>query len=563
MSNVIAVKAINQNRKRDILSYLSLRYYLESTSSRTDLWAHEVAINLTIKNNSQNIFRTKHFKGLINGKIEFRDIYLLSGNDLISESALLTECAKHESFHSTPCVYSYLFSNDTKSVFQHYTNGLNNRYSSIKRACINPENEEIIYLDIKKFYPSISLSNIEKVWLKTCNSSNIPDLYAKLGIVFIEKYKRIQNFENPGLVIGPMFSHLLANIYLKEIDIHMNSITDNRYWRYVDDIVLVGNKEELKHFSKIITQKIEELGLNFHSEMKLFKLSTKEWLENKNGIESSLAWKWPKLIGRLKKFIVLKSDKIDQLKEIFKQKEVRLELLTYTSDVRSKSLSSNFFKWLKKSFYSSKTSIEDLVEFIETTRNEYYDLFLTSIRQKSKNELEAKSNISQLKYLVGRLIYVAKEKDLISISDKISDTPELKLQYEIIQSLITADISRLVKLGTNACQAASQVIKQKHEVVSCKLSLLDNDDILSLSIFKFHGLKISFEEEIKIDNHLFDFASGNIQTARSTDNPYLSEFIALHGLENSKHDQMLNTLFDENESYSFDVLNAGAGSSYY
>lgn len=49
-----------------------------------------------------------------------------------------------------------------------------------------------------------------------------------------------------------MFCHLLANFYLKEIDRTMKAITSNRYWRYVDDIVIIGNKEEIEMFSRIM-----------------------------------------------------------------------------------------------------------------------------------------------------------------------------------------------------------------------------------------------------------------------------------------------------------------------
>lgn len=139
------------------------------------------------------------------------------------------------------------------SLYKHYTNGLNKRFLSIQKACRDERNEEVIYLDVKSFYPSINLSAIEKVWSEACVDSNIPELYRKLGQSFIEKYKITQtDIKNPGLLIGAMFCHLLANFYLKEIDRTMKAITSNRYWRYVDDIVIIGNKEEIEMFSRIM-----------------------------------------------------------------------------------------------------------------------------------------------------------------------------------------------------------------------------------------------------------------------------------------------------------------------
>jgi len=564
MSNNIALKSLNQYRKRDIIAYLSLRYYLDSKSSRTDLWAKEVATNLTIKNTASNFFKIKHFKGVVNGEIKFRDIYIPSPNDIISESVLISECAQHDTFCTNSAVYSYLLNDTNESIYKHYTNGLNKRYTSIQEACRNKTNEEVLYLDVKSFYPSINLSEIERIWVEACNNSNIPKLYLKLGKTFINNYRLAQKgINNPGLLIGPMFCHLLANLYLKEIDCSMKEATLNRYWRYVDDIVIIGNSKEIELYSKKLHENMKNIGLELHDESKFFKLTTTEWLENKSGIDSNLSWKWPKLVGAIKKLSIYQPEKINQLKEIFNEMEVRLEILDYSREVKSESISFNFFAWLKRNLKPDKIKIEDIINYTENIRNKYFDLFNETINMKVSNELEHKTRITRIKYLVGRLIYLAKEKKLILIMENLVEIPELLIQYEIIKTIITGDISTIVKLGTNASQAVSQVVKQNRPTLKCTLDPSDADVIIALSIFKFHGINIEFTDPVVIKNSFYDFASGDINNALATDNTYLRELVSLHGRDNSKHKEMLTTLFDENESLSFDVLNAGSGSSYY
>lgn len=564
MSDNIALKSLNQYRKRDIIAYLSLRYYLDSKSSRTDFWAKEVAVDITLKNKLPNLLKIKHFKGVIDNELKYREIYILSPNDIISESVLITECSKHKSFHSNSAVYSYLFDNYRDSLYMHYTNGLNKRFLSIEQACKDKRNEEVIYLDVKSFYPSINLSAIEKTWAEACINSNIQDVYLKLGHSFIDKYKIAQTgIKNPGLLVGPMFSHLLANLYLEEVDKTMKAFTSNRYWRYVDDIVIIGKKEEIEIFSKKLHESMSALGLNFHNESKFFKLKTKEWLENKGGIDSALSWKWPKLIGLIKKLAILKPEKVADLREVFNQMEVRLEVLDYAKEVKSESLSLKLKKWLKRDWNKNEITIENIVNYIENLRLNYFKLFEKSINTKDSNELEYKTRITKIKYLVGRLIYLSKEKDLVSIIKTISEIPELRIQYEIINTIITKDISTIVKLGTNAAQAAAQVITQKQSVLTCTLDPTDKDVITALSVFKFHGINIEFTNAIEIKNSFYDFASGDIENTLNTDDKYLIELASLHGRNDSRHEQMLTSLFDENESVSFDVLNAGSGSSYY
>ncbi|MFH4966277.1 reverse transcriptase domain-containing protein [Gaetbulibacter sp. M235] len=564
MSNNIALKSLNQYRKRDIIAYLSLRYYLDSKSSQTDLWAREVATNLTLKNESSDFLKIKHFKCFINNEIKFREIHIPSPNDIISESVLISECAKHDSFYTNSAVYSYLLNDTNESIYKHYTNGLNKRFLSIQQACRDKTNEEVLYLDVKSFYPSINLSTIEKIWIKACSDSNIPSLYLELGKKFINKYKIEQKeVKNPGLLIGPMFCHLLANLYLKEIDSFMKTTTLNRYWRYVDDIVIMGNKKEIELFSKELHQKMNNLGLDLHDESKFFRLTTHEWLENESGIDPNLSWKWPKLIGSIKKIAIYQPEKINQLKKIFNEMEVRLEILDYSREVKSAFTSFKFFEWLKRNIKSEKTTIEDIIEYTENLRNKYFELFIKAIKMQVSNELESKTRITRIKYLVGRLIYLAKEKDLKVILENLVEIPELLIQYEIIKTIITRDISTIVKLGTNASQAVAQVIKQNEASLKCKLDPSDKDVIFALSIFKFHGIKIEFTEPTEIKNSFYDFASGDIDSALETDSTYLRQLISLHGRDDSKHEAMLTTLFDENESLSFDVLNAGSVSSYY
>ena len=563
MSKSIALKALNQYRKRDIIAYISLRYYLDSESSRTDFWAEEVAVSLTLNNPSSNFFKTKHFKGVVQNEVKFREIYIPSPNDIISESVLIGECSKYDSFQTNSSVYSYLFSDDNKSVYQQYINGLNKRFLSIQRACKSKENEEILYLDVKSFYPSIKLSSIQEVWLKSCEKSKIPSRYQRLGQSFIDKYKLEQkDIDTPGLLVGPMFSHLLANLYLKEVDKAMKDVTLNRYWRYVDDIVLVGTKVEIELFSKKLHELMGDLSLSFHSEAKSFKIKTKEWLENKNGMDSTLSQKWPKLIGLIKKLAMLQPAKVDELKQIFDQNEIRLEVLDLSRETKSESLSLKLYYWIKRNMSSSEVNVKSIVRYVSSIREDYLKFFNASISMKDSNELEYKSRITRLKYLVGRLIYLAKESDLKRIMKTISEVPELRLQYEIINSILTSDVSAIIKLGTNSTQAVAQVLKQKTLKVFCSIDPSDDDAIIALAIFKFHGIEIEFKESEEIKNSFFNFACGDIEGALNSGSAYIDEIASLHGKEESRHEQMLTTLFDENETLSFDVLNAGQQSGY-
>ncbi len=564
MSGRIALKSLNQYRKRDILAYLSLRYYLKPSSSQTDYWAQEVAVRLASKENSSKLFKVKHFKGWIDEAPQFRDIYILSPNDIIAESALITECSKYEEFKSNSSVYSYLIGRDSSSVFQHYTNGLKKRYCSIKNACKQSGNEEIVYVDIQSFYSSIQLKRMKEDWVQICAKTDLPNKYVKLGLSLMTKFEDEQQGQKvPVLLTGPMYSHLLANLYLKSLDDFMQEKTDNRYWRYVDDIVMVGGKDEVDKFLEALKVELKLLDLELHRHTKFFRLKTEDWLNSENPVSSELSKKWLSLVRDIKSLALNSPDKVEELRKSFNKMEVRIEVLSYTQESKSRTLSSNLYKWIKTGLRFNVVTATSIVATIDALRIEYMLLFENCLAQNDANELDKKGRITRMKYLVGRLIYLGTNDLLHYLANSIKSIPELYLQFEIINAILTKDISNLARLGTNATQAAAQVLKSSTQIITCSLDPENDDVIAALSIFKFHGLEIKFSDRTRINNHLYDFSIGDIESARTSKDSYLKEFIALHGNEESRHSETLNTLFNENEIRSFDVLNAGAGSSYY
>ena len=45
-AELLAIRAINQYRRRDILAYLGLRYYLDSSCSKKDIWIRDISTHL-------------------------------------------------------------------------------------------------------------------------------------------------------------------------------------------------------------------------------------------------------------------------------------------------------------------------------------------------------------------------------------------------------------------------------------------------------------------------------------------------------------------------------------
>jgi hypothetical protein len=63
-----------------------------------------------------------------------------------------------------------------------------------------------------------------------------------------------------------MLSHLLGNLVLRSIDEAMAGDARARYFRYVDDIVLVGSPEQVKSTYQDVPARLDDLGLKLHPE---------------------------------------------------------------------------------------------------------------------------------------------------------------------------------------------------------------------------------------------------------------------------------------------------------
>jgi hypothetical protein len=79
--SILSARAVNQYRRRDVLTYLGLRYYLHNTAARTDHWARQVATDLVLTRTDLPYFRALHFKDSASaGQVEHRPIFLPSAN---------------------------------------------------------------------------------------------------------------------------------------------------------------------------------------------------------------------------------------------------------------------------------------------------------------------------------------------------------------------------------------------------------------------------------------------------------------------------------------------------
>lgn len=573
----IAIRAINQYRRRDILPYIGLRYYLENSSARRDRWAHEVAIHLINIRTQPAYCEVSHFKEVQpDESVLYRKIHLPGPNEAIAEAALMDMCSQYpEQFQSLDCVYSYRLAKDEQrdGIFEPYFNGFKERHKATAKACKQNKDYIVHYMDIKRFYPNISIELAEKVWTRACDDSNLPTTYKELGKRLLNNHAAVSNSSDgkSSLLTGPAFSHLIADLVLHHIDQKMHGALPSRYFRYVDDIIIVGTKQEVSQHRSILVNLLGSSDLELHDGEKDFVVSGSDWLLGEHDFEDkSGSPSWMTLVGSLKRHLVANKNDTEKLKQVFSNNGFRMPIPEYTADIQESSYLSRLKTYGKKRwvrYQIRNISITSLVAEAKKIRDIYEKQLIQEIN--SINGLtgyERKRKIPKLRYVAGHMVFIATTQQLNKHSSALKAINETYLLGEVFGAVGQRDVSRLLKLGTNAVQSAAQVLRISDKSVVCEPESWGEVELQGLAVLKLNGVSLDIKGRTsEVDNELLRFVGArgmNTALMKSVDG-FVSEIASLHGFEEvSRHTNILNTAFDPDEQMVFDAINQLHSSSY-
>lgn len=561
---ILSVRAVNQYRRREILSYLGLRYYLDNSSARSDHWAKVVTVHNILNRNTANLFKVQHFKKrTANGNIEYRDMFLPGPVEALAEAVLLDECAHSNVFNNPSCVFSYSLNkgNGRDGIFSHYIHGLRERQKAIAKACEFFPDGIVCYTDIKHFYTSISLDRAQESWLYFSEKGKLKNRIQELGLALIEGQKSNPFNSAKTLLIGPMFSHLIANLVLRELD-ELSCRLPAQYVRYVDDISLIGNIDSVEKSRVIIRSHLEKLKFNLHDESsdKFLVVPSKEWLKGRDDFcQTPDIYSWESFIGDLKRFLLLQPDKWQELKTQLLNEGFRIPIADYSCAIYERSYVERLSQLVRQNWLRKKireVTIDSIVRYGKLLRDRYINNIVKIIDETiNSTGYSRKRAIPTLRYRLSRLIFLASDSLLSNLSEKTKAIPELYLLSEVKGAVASGNLDRILPLGTNAAQAAAQPLRVtgKH----CSLINQNLSDIAqqSLSIFLLNGVALNSKMQQK-NNDLMRFAlKGSDIGLMKKSEPFIRELACLHGISDyPRHPTILETAYDEDEILAIDII---------
>lgn len=561
----LSLRTVNQYRTRDIFAYLGLRYYFANLCTRRDRWAIDVSAHLVSSNKDPSYFSSLHFKErLEDGSISHREIFIPGPNEAYAEAALLAECANYSEFKQSSSVFSYALTSrdDSKGMYAPYFAGLQERHRAISKACSGTVGQVVLYTDIKRFYPSISLEVARQAWRQACDKSKITANYRTLGDKLLSHHDKASKAtpNNRGLLTGPMFSHLIANLVLRDLDEEMSASFPGRYFRYVDDVVLVGTKDQVAAGRELIESRLRTLGLELHGEGsgKDFQISTDAWMIGAEDFDDSISKGWMTLSRNVKQFLLTQPQYATYLSEAFISRDFRIPLPDYQVAVQDSGYKDRFndslkrHPWLLKTIYRDITP-EKLIEAAESLRQNYADNLNGLLGFGCDIDgYQRKRLIPKIRYFAGRLLYLARKPDLISISRKLSEYPELYMLAEIMAAVATRDVSKLLPLGSNAVQSAAQVLSLDISPVECRIETWGKAELQGMAILRAHGIFLDGPDDDELNK--FVLWGKDSKSLMHSKNSFMQELACLHGVSpTARHRSMLITAFGRGEELAFDA----------
>jgi hypothetical protein len=564
----LASKAANQYRGRDVFAYLGLRYCFESNLAKTDKWAEQIATQIIFGSSKAKYLTSYHFKEVdSDGAVQHRKLYVPTPSEALSEAVILSACAEVWERESCPA-FSYRPSkrDNRQSYYINYMEGLRTRHDDIAAACEKNPDSFVQYLDIKSFYPSITINLARSSWRDFCDRHEITQEVREIGSRLIYNYDL--KTDGKSILTGPMFCHFLANLALKSVD-DIRSEIPAQYLRYVDDITLVGSRAEIAHSIPTITKKLSELGFTLHSpnDLKSIEVCAAEWMKGardfKDGVESL---GWMKLVGDIKKFLIFNSKDTVELDSALCQEGFRFPLPDYSASLREISSFEkvrlfNLWGWL---FQRSRgNSIDRILRSATQLRDKLEIETFTLLEQKIpiEQKFERKRIVSKLRYRIGRLLYLSSSEKLGKIEQLASGWPELYLHTALMRSINSRDCSELIELGSNAAQAGAQLFRAMSETAIFSQPVTSEWAVQGLAVFILNG--VSVEAKVASENHpLLRFSRGPVDIdLMQQPRGLLQELACLHGLGCARHSELLRSAFDATQEISFDALEFDYG--YY
>jgi hypothetical protein len=563
--DTIAIRALNSCRLVHPPSYIGLRIFLDSLPKRNPSKLGEGLINRLLRfNTSWRYNNFKVFKKFNDaGEPQYRDFLFGSPTTVLCEAVILDFLSKQEVFRVHPCAYSYKWPGHTRQGRNHsfFLKGYKARNKKISQLLQEHPEKVALVTDIEKYYPSVSKETLSQKFhkrLSTLNDTAWRDIASTFCKCLLESGSQ-------GIPVGPDFGHFLGHIALEDVDKTMSNMLGESYTRYVDDIVVVCNREDIPKVTSTLADALDTLGLKINHE-KTDIVDSGNWLKSVPQIQQDRSeTSFEKLFHDIVKYLEKYPDKSDILTQKFKESGFSIPFKRVLALSKYGRLT-RFLHWLNPIYAMSQKGLLEKASGIK----EAYLNALKRIRQQDiPLELTQKRwYIQKCSYYINRLLYLMHINEYDKLLSLIPEEDEFRQIREVMLSILNRNVSTLIQMPGPSIAAFCELWSENH-VIPPVLDLnnhLPDEALDSYSILLLYRTVLLKSEILKIQSPktqaFLNFCNGDSpETREFTNLSYIDELRSLQ-LNYTKEEMydMLTTRYNNYEGLSPAALHLGISS---
>lgn len=545
----IVTKALHSYETASPITGLGIKCILDQMKSERmkvkldDILERKLEVSDKIKTKKYRMLKKRCTKTSAN---IYREVATPSPFGALMEAKFISYISPEYLNHSS--VYSYRIPFDNKNSFRNFEYYYEN-YIKMNKAVLKSLQKEkldsVFILDLKSFYSSINISDA------ISQLSNKAQVFKSITHTF-ECFK-------DGVPIGLDLSHILAQAYLSSFDELMLEKFENRYFRYVDDISITCNKEDMPAIEAFIRQNLPK-GISVNEE-KLDFTDKVNWAGFTDNIEQR--HKLNSFSTVLSIYSAVNMD-TSGLNEKLRKINIYLPLFKFENKVNTSTFK-RYFKLLqseKLRLISTiyKWSQDDLVNFLINRKKSHVDEVDSTLNDidtyLDAKDITTRFRLQNLKYHLSNLYYLLSSDELIELSARASKHQELFYFSAIVDALFKNEFKNLFELGGRYIVMFSELWDaRQNKTVELDLNEFESLDHYNESLIYLHltGV-ISFDiEEIKskyedANNYEFIVALLDRRKIYHGDDQYTKEVQMLLSIyDDNQLKELINSKFDKSE----------------
>lgn len=265
IDETLLVRALNATKQGYFPSYMGLRLLAAQLPRGTNSYLRRVVERRLAAGDKWAFKSFDHFKAAKSvagvNVIDYRQCHAPAPLTAVAESAVLFKLASMASFATHPRAYSYLWPSSIKAgnSYAFFGEGYKLRNQDISTALQRPGAVAVV-ADIQSFYPSADRGQLMTELRRRLAQEDVGIDGAGIEAF----YEQLLGVSKSGIPVGPNSAHVLGHLALTEVDAELGRDYGASYFRYVDDIVVVCQRNEIDGVKKKIKSSLGRQGFSLN-----------------------------------------------------------------------------------------------------------------------------------------------------------------------------------------------------------------------------------------------------------------------------------------------------------